>query len=96
MNANQADLPIANMARLLGVSKARYCAWLGRKPSARSQADAASLKRFRTIHAVSRGNYGVPRIHAELKAGDEAVSRKRVARLTRQAALAGVSRRRGP
>ena len=66
------------------------------QPSARSQADAASLKRFRTIHAVSHGSYGVPRIHAELKAGDEAVSRKRVARLMRQAALAGISRRRGP
>jgi len=96
MRANQADFPIATMARVLAVSKAGYYAWLVRKPSARAEADAALLRRVRTIHAVSRGTYGAPRIHAELKADNEAVSRKRVARLMRQAALAGVSRRRGP
>lgn len=96
MSANQADFPIATMARVLGVSKAGYYAWLGRKPSAPAQADEALLKRIRTVHAVSRGTYGAPRIHAELKAQDETVSRKRVARLMRAAALAGVSRRRGP
>lgn len=45
MNANQADFPIAAMARMLGVSKAGYYAWAGRQPSARRIADAALLKR---------------------------------------------------
>ena len=89
MTANQADFPIATMARVLGVSKAGYYAWLGRKPSPRSQVDAALLKRVRTIHAVSRGTYGAPRIHAELKADNETVSRKRVARLMRRPPLPG-------
>ena len=48
MNANQADFPIAAMARMLGVSKAGYYAWAGRQPSARRTADAALLKRIRT------------------------------------------------
>ena len=81
---------------MLGVSRAGYSAWLGRKPSVRARADEALLKRIRTVHAVSRATYGAPRIHAELKAGNEAVGRKRVARLMREAAFAGVSRRRGP
>jgi putative transposase len=35
MSANQACFPIAAMARVLGVSKAGYYAWLQRPPSAR-------------------------------------------------------------
>ena len=47
----------------------------------------------RTIHKQSRGTYGVPRIHVELKTKGTRVSRKRVARLMRVAGLQGVSRR---
>ena len=48
------------------------------------------------IHERSRGTYGTPRIHAELAAEGVPVSRKRVARVMREAGLAGVSRRKGP
>ena len=51
--------------------------------------------RSERIHQASRGTYGVPRVHAELAAGGWRVSRKRVARLMREAGLVGVSRRRG-
>ena len=85
------------MARVLGVSKAGYYAWLRRPPSAHAQADAALLKQVRTAHASSRGTYGAPRVHAELRASGERHSRKRVARLMREAGLVGASRRRrGP
>jgi putative transposase len=44
----------------------------------------------RRIHAASRGTYGAPRIHAELRLGEGVqVGRKRVARLLRQAGLQG-------
>jgi putative transposase len=95
MSGNQALFPIATMARVLGVSPAGYYAWLRREPSARARADADLLKRVRTIHVVSRGTYGAPRIHAELQAHGQAIGRKRVARLMRVAGLAGASRRRG-
>ena len=49
---------------------------------------------IRRIHTESRETYGAPRIHAELRAQGVRVSRNRVARLMRQAGLAGVSRRR--
>lgn len=94
MSANQANFPIATMARVLGVSKAGYYAWRQRPPSTRTKTDAALLKEVRTAHAVSRGTYGAPRIHAELKARGRSVSQKRVARLMRAAGIAGVSRRR--
>ncbi len=51
MSANQAAFPIATMARVLGVSEAGYHAWHGRPPSAHPLADAAPLKRVRTLHA---------------------------------------------
>ena len=63
--------------------------------SARAVADAALLKRIRTIHAGSREAYGAPRVHAELRAGGERHGRKRIARLMRAAGLIGDSRRRG-
>jgi putative transposase len=96
VSANQARFPIATMCRLLGVSASGYHAWRRRPPSARSRRDAVLLTRIREIHAVSRGTYGTPRIHAELAAEGVSVGRKRVARLMRGAGLRGVSRRKGP
>ena len=94
MSANQAAFPIATMAHVLGVSEAGYYAWLKRPPSAHAVADAALLKRVRTIHASSRETYGSPRVHAELQAAGAAHGRKRVARLMHAAGLVGASRRR--
>jgi putative transposase len=54
MNANQASFAVATMARVLGVSRAGYYAWVNRPPSAHAQADAALLERIRTVHAASR------------------------------------------
>ncbi len=95
MSANQARFPIALMARVLGVSKAGYYAWARRPPSARTVADAALLKRIRTIHVSSRETYGAPRIHAELRSAGERHGRKRIARLMREAGLVGASHQRG-
>ena len=95
MSANQACFPIAAMARVLGVSKAGYYAWRQRPASAHAVADAALLKRVRTIHASSRQTYGAPRVHADLRGRGERHSRKRIARLMREAGLVGASHRRG-
>lgn len=95
MSANQADFPVAAMARVLGVSKAGYYAWAGRAPSARAVADAALLKRIRTVHLGSRQTYGAPRVHADRREQGERHSRKRIARLMREARLVGANHRRG-
>ena len=95
MSANQACFPVATMARVFGVSKAGYYAWVHRPPSSHAVADEALLKRVRTVHASSRQTYGAPRVHAELQGREEKHGRKRIARLMRQAGLVGASHRKG-
>jgi transposase InsO family protein len=54
------------------------------------------LEWIRRFHQASRGTYGAPRIHRDLRAAGIRVGRKRVARLLKQAGLHGVSRRKWP
>lgn len=85
---------VRRMCSLLGVSPSGFYAWKRRSGSQRAQSDAALLAQIRAIHQRSRGTYGAPRIHFELSTQKVRVSRKRVARLMREANLQGVSRRR--
>jgi putative transposase len=94
MSAHQAEFPIRTMARVLKVSASGYYAWRNRPASRRASVDAELIRRIRTVHASSRGTYGAPRVHAELKAEGVAIGKKRIARLMRAASLAGASRRR--
>jgi len=84
------------MCELLGVSRSGYYAWRDRGPSARGRRDEELTEMIEQIHSDSRGTYGSPRIHAELKAAGEAVGQKRVARLMREAGIEGVTRRSTP
>ena len=95
MKVNRADYPVATMCRLLGVSTSGFYAWLKRPESARARRDAELADKVEAIHARSRGTYGAPRIHAELRAEGEQVGRKRVARLMKARGLVGASRRKG-
>jgi putative transposase len=95
IDAERAHHPVSRLARVLGVARAGYYAWAGRPLSQRSVADQALTEQIRQIHARSRGTYGAPRVHAELRLGlDIRVGRKRIARLMRDARLQGVHRRR--
>lgn len=77
------------------VSKSEYYAWRSRPISAREQADMDLLATIREIHTLSRGIYGSPRIHAELRLGRHlCCSRKRVERIMRNANIQGIFRRR--
>jgi putative transposase len=96
IEAEKANHAVTRMCRLLGVSPSGYYAWVQRPPSARAMSDAALSVQIRAIHARSRGTYGAPRVHAELRAEDVHCSRKRVARLLRIAGLHGCHRRQGP
>src|SRR5262249_10002506 len=71
------------------VSRAAYYQWQEGRGSARQVADAALTAAIRAIHAASRGQYGVPRVLAELRAQGYDVGRKRVARLMAAAGLRG-------
>lgn len=95
MTAIEAYFSTKKMARAMGVSRSGFYAWSRREPSARDLADRELLAKTRRIHAASKETYGAPRIHAELAAEGVHVGRKRVERLMKADALAGVSRRRG-
>jgi putative transposase len=81
---------------VLGVSRSGYDAWRERPVSVRTQRNVALTEQIRAIHERSRGTYGMPRIHAELRYEGIRCSRKRVARLLRLAGLQGCHRRKGP
>jgi putative transposase len=90
----RASYPVTMLCRVLGVSPSGFWAWRGRARSVRATADDALAERIAAIHRASRGTYGAPRVHAELRASGIHCGRKRVARLMRAAGLVGVHRRR--
>jgi transposase InsO family protein len=84
---------VETLCRALGVSVSGYYAWRGRQPSQRQQTDALLLTHIRAVYQAGRGLYGSPRVHAALRQQGVCCSRKRVARLMRQA---GIHSRRRP
>ena len=95
MSLNQAYFPVATMARVIGVSRAGFYAWRQRPPPLHAIADAALLRRMKTVHASSRQTYGAPRVHADLRTRGERHGRKRITWLMREAGLVGASHQYG-
>ena len=76
--------PVRVMCAALSVSPSGYYAWRSRPQSPRRIANRALLDDIRRVHAHHRERYGAPRIHAELRAEGQTVSRKRIERVMRQ------------
>ena len=95
--AEKTNYPVAVMCRVFGVNRTGFHNWERRAPSDRALQDAWLTERIKRIHDASRGTYGAPRIHAELRLEHNVrVGRKRVARLMKAAGIAGVRpRKRG-
>ncbi len=94
MKAHRAEFPLTAMCRVLGLSPSGYYDWLTRPPSDRARRDVELQGKILLIWGGSGETYGCPRIHAELRAAGERVSRKRAARLMRDLGIQGVTRRR--
>lgn len=92
IEGEKAEYSVSLMTRVLGVARSGYYAWRSRGVSARAVVNAGITERIRSIHQQSRGTYGYPRVHAELR-GQEVVGRNRVARLMRAAGLTGCHRK---
>jgi transposase InsO family protein len=80
---------VKRACELLEVSRAAYYAQRAGIPSERQAADAELTEQVRQAHQASKGRYGAPRIHAELRRRGHRHGRKRVARLMRAAGLCG-------
>ncbi len=82
------------LCALLGVSRSGYYRWRARKPGVRAHADEALAAQIAAAHRHSRGNYGAPRIVADLRSQGTRISRRRCARLMRELGLRGRKRHR--
>jgi putative transposase len=89
--AEKANYPVAVMCRVFGVNRTGFHNWERPAPSDRALEDAWLTERIKRIHDASRGVYGAPRIHAELRMEHNIrVARKRVARLMKAAGISGL------
>jgi transposase InsO family protein len=85
---------VKRSCELLKVSRAAYYQWSKHVPSVRELNDAELGDRIVGIHERSRGTYGAPRVHEQLRREGVHVGKRRVARIMRQRGLIGRCRRR--
>ena len=69
--------PLSALCRTMRVSRSGYTAWRERPVSRRDQQEKELLIRIREAHRQSKGTYGSPRIHQELRQDGIACSRNR-------------------
>jgi putative transposase len=89
IDAEKTYYPISLLCRVLRVSRSGYYDWKDRSPSKRIRENAALTHQITQTHERSRGTYGYPRAHAELRALGVRCSRKRVARVLRKGGPSG-------
>ena len=92
--ARTVAFPIALLCRVLGVSTSGFYAWLKRPEPEHTKVDARLAVEVAASHKRSRGRYGSPRVHADLRARGVHVGKKRVERLMREQGLAARRKRR--
>lgn len=94
--AEKATYPVTLLCRILGVPRSSFYAWADGQQARRerARADDALVHEITVVHLASKGAYGVPRVHAELRRRGHAVNHKRVERLMRERGIAGITRRR--
>jgi transposase InsO family protein len=92
--SKEVAFPVATMCRVLGVSPSGYYARQKRPLPKRVREDARLAAEIAAAHKASRGIYGSPRVHRELKAKGVPIGKKRVERLMSERGLRGRSKRR--
>ncbi len=84
---HKCEFPIVVMCTVLGVSESGFYAWRKRPAYQRQREDAQLKEQIRQVFVTHQGRYASPRIQVELRDQGRGISRKRVARLMREAAL---------
>ena len=90
---HRADYPVRIMCGALEVSPAGYYAWRSRTESPRSAANRDLLDHIVRVHRDTRGRYGSPRIHIELRAQGRGASRGPIERLMRRHGIRAIMAR---
>jgi putative transposase len=81
---HEGRFPVSSLCRALQVSRSGYSVWRNRPESHRTRQEQELLACIRATHQESRGTYGSPRIHQELRDDNVACGRNRVARIMRK------------
>ena len=89
----RSEWPVAQLCRVLGVSRSGYYAWRSRDPSPADIRREELTTHVTGIHAEVKGRYGSPRIHAELVDRGHACCVNTVARIMREAGIAAKTKR---
>ena len=92
--AKEVAFPVATMCLVLGVSPSGYYAWKKRPAPKRASEDVRLAADIAAAYRGSRGIYGSPRVHRELRAKGARIGKKRVERLMRETGLRGRCKRR--
>jgi transposase InsO family protein len=80
---------VAEMCRVLEVSRSGFYEWETRGPSERELSDAVLAEEIEAIFICSAGTYGAPRVHAWLCRQGFRVGHNRVARIMRKKGFIG-------
>ena len=91
----EAAQSVSRVCVMLAISRSAFYKWANQVPSPRARQDAVLDERIGSIHAASRGTYGAPRVHRQLRREGIICGKKRVARLMVARGLTGRCRRRG-
>lgn len=94
IEAQEVAFPVQAMCQALGVSRSGYYAWKARPLPGTDPETLALTAEISSAHRRSRGTYGSPRIHRELRARGVRVGKKRIERLMRENNLKGAQKRR--
>lgn len=83
----KSEFPVVVMCQVLEVSESGYYAWLKRPMCQHQREDAQIKQEIQQVFSTHQGRYGSPRIQRELRDQGRSISRKRIARLMREAEL---------
>ena len=85
--------PVSTMCRVLHISRSRYYAWRKNPLSRRAKEDAYLTKEVEAVFGEGRQNYGTRCIQSRMVQRGITISRRRVAKLMKQAGLAPKTKR---
>lgn len=91
IKAQEVAFPVNVMCRLLEVSRSGCYAWKERPEAPLDAAKVTVAAEIEAAHRRSRGTYGSPRIHRDLRPRGVRINRKRVERLMREKGAEGCS-----
>ena len=93
MHDHQAQFPVTLMCSIFRVSRSGYYAWSKRPVSKRNQENRELSQEIAAIHRESKGIYGSPKVHGELRRRGKQHGKNRIARLMRKDGLYSKTKR---